>query len=79
MKQKDIILISVVVFISAIFSYILSNTFISPTKNRKADVEVVEAISSEFKTPSTKYFNSSSVDPTKLIQIGDNPNASPFQ
>lgn len=79
MKQKDMILIGFVVFISGVFAYIISNTFISPAKNRKADVEVVEKISSEFTTPSTKYFNEQSNDPTKLIQIGDNPNASPFQ
>jgi hypothetical protein len=78
MKQKDLPLIILVVGISAIFSFILSNLLISSPKNRKEKVEVVSPITSDFKEPDKQYFNANSVDPTQLIQIGDNNNQQPF-
>ena len=51
---------------------------IATPKNRQEKVEIVDAISSDFKQPSSKYFNRLSIDPTKLIQIGDNVNQKPF-
>ncbi len=78
MKQKDFILIIVVVFISGFVSLFVTKLVIAPPKNRQQKVEVVEAISTEFNKPSDKYFNSNSVDPTKLIQIGNNTNPTPF-
>lgn len=79
MKQKDIALVVIIVIISAFLSIFISKNLISSPKNRQAKVEVVEKISSDFQQPSTNYFNSSAVDPTKLIQIGDNSNPKPFQ
>jgi len=78
MKDKDIILLIVVVFISGVASYFLSNTLITSPKNRKATVEVIEPISNNFPLPSNKYFNENSINPTKLIQIGDTANTEPF-
>lgn len=78
MKDKDIILIIVVVFFSAVTSYVLSNILITSPKNRKATVEVIEPISPEFAEPSNKYFNDQAINPTKLIQIGDTANTDPF-
>lgn len=78
MKQKDIALILVVVFISGIASYFLSNLLISSPKNRKQKVEVVGKISSDFPPPESKYFNSSSIDPTQLIRISNSANTQPF-
>jgi hypothetical protein len=78
MKRKDIMLIIVVAFISGVVSLIISNWLISSPKNRQQKVEVVEALSSNFPTPDSQYFNKDSVDPTKPIQIGGNPNPTPF-
>ncbi len=78
MKQKDIALIIVAIVISTVASFVVSKTLITTPKNRKAQVEIVEKISSDFPSPSNKYFNKDSIDPTKLIQIGDNPNPAPF-
>jgi hypothetical protein len=78
MKQKDIVLIIVVIFISAVFSIVLSGAIISNPKSRSQKVEVVEKISSEFPSPNAKYFNDKSIDPTQLIRIGDNTNTTPF-
>jgi hypothetical protein len=79
MKQKDIALIIVVSFISAIFSYILSNAIIGSPTTKREKVEVVEAIKPDFIQPDSRYFNTDAVNPTQLIQIGNNPNPVPFK
>ena len=77
MKQKDIALIIVIVFVSGVLSYFISNKFISPPKH---DLEVakVEPINFEFNEPDSKYFNDNSLNPTQLIRINDNSNDNPF-
>lgn len=79
MKQKDWVLIIVVVFISGVMSFLVSSLLISNPKNRHQKVEIVEKISSTFPEPDKKYFNSNSNDPTQLIRIGDNSNNTPFK
>lgn len=78
MKQKDIILIGLVVVISAIFSLVISNYIFATPADRQQQVEVVGPISTTFTTPSSAYFNSSSIDPTQTIQVGINSNQTPF-
>lgn len=78
MKQKDIALIIVVCFFSAIMSFVLSNMVISSPKNRQQKAEVVDQITDEFQQPSNKYFNATSVNPTQTIRIGDGQNPTPF-
>lgn len=78
MKQKDIILIVVVVIISGALSFVLSKFLFSIPNNRQTEVEVVQPISAEFPTPDTRYFNANSINPTRNISIGDNQNPQPF-
>ena len=78
MKKKDIMLITVIVIVSGFISLIISNLFISSSKNRSTKVEVVDRIDAEFNQPDKRYFNSRSIDPTKNIRIGDNVNPDPF-
>lgn len=78
MKQKDIALIIVAAFIAAVFSIGLSNFLIAPEKNRQQKAEVVEPITAQFIPPDKKFFNKDSVNPTKLITIGDDGNTTPF-
>jgi hypothetical protein len=78
MKQKDIALIIVVIFISGVTSLLLSRTLISSPKNRSQKVEVVEPIVADFPAPPEKYFNSEAFDPTQLIKIGNDTNPKPF-
>ncbi len=78
MKQKDIMLIVVIVAVSGFISLIMSNLFINSSKNRSTKVEVVDRIDAEFKQPDKRYFNSRSIDPTKNIRIGDTLNPDPF-
>jgi hypothetical protein len=77
MKQKDIALIAVIVIISGVISIFVSKALFAPPSS-KQKVEVVESISPSFPTPETTYFNAQSVDPTQLIQIGNNNNSAPF-
>lgn len=78
MKQKDIILIAVVVFISTVFALVLSSVVIgSPAKNPQ-EAEVVDVITTDFPAPDKRYFNDKAIDPTKLITIGSNANPDPF-
>lgn len=78
MKQKDYMLILVAVFFGGIVSFFVSTLIFSSPKSRQTEVEVVEKISPEFNYPDKKYFNDQSINPTKLIQIGDNNNPNPF-
>lgn len=77
MKQKDLILIVVVGFISVIFSLLLTNFVIKPSKH-DLQAPKVDPISDSFKEPDKTYFNERSLDPTRLIQIGDGSNTDPF-
>jgi hypothetical protein len=78
MKQKDIAVIIVVAFISAVASFVLSNKlFVSP-HNRSQEAEIVDPITASFNTPSSKYFNQNSINPTQSTVIGNEVNQNPF-
>lgn len=78
MKQKDIVLIIIVVIISGTISLFISNLLFKTPTNQETKVEVVEPITAQFTQPDTRYFNSNSVDPTQNISIGTNQNPTPF-
>ena len=78
MKQKDIALVIVLAFISAIISYMVSGMVFGKPADRQQKAEVVDVITADFSTPSVKYFNVNSIDPTQLIQIGNSNNPNPF-
>lgn len=77
MKQKDIALIAVVVFMSAVISFVVSGALIAPHKDQQK-AEVVQPITSRFAQPDKTYFNSQAFDPTKQITIGQSANTNPF-
>ena len=79
MKQKDLALIAVIVFISAIVSFLLSNKVFATPQNRAQQVEVVETISASFSEPDKRYFNGQAFDPTRIITIGQDANPQPFK
>jgi hypothetical protein len=78
MKQKDIALIIVIAAVSAVVSFVVSNKLFVTPANRQQSVEIVDVINPTFQTPSTKYFNSTSIDPAQNSQIGSNNNQTPF-
>lgn len=78
MKTKDIGLIAVIAIISGALSIVASN-FLIPSADKEQKVETVGAINSEFQRPPKEYFNQDSVNPTREITIGEDPNSKPFQ
>lgn len=78
MKQKDIALIIVIAFVSAVAALIVSRLLFATPQNRQQTVEKVDVITAEFVQPSRKYFNPDAVNPTQPIQIGNNINPNPF-
>jgi hypothetical protein len=78
MKQKDIALIIVIVFVSAVVSLLLSNAIFASPKDRKQEVEVVQPISPDLPKPDPQYFNNQAFDPTRTITIDKNANPNPF-
>jgi hypothetical protein len=78
MKQNDIILIIVTVAVSIAVSLFASKFVFSSSSKLSQQVDVVPAISTNFPTPSSTYFNSQSIDPTQIINIGPSNNQQPF-
>lgn len=78
MKRSDITLIAMVIGISGIVSFFISNALFASPKNRQVRVEVVESIDTSFIRPSEKFFNKDSINPTKQIKISEGQNNSPF-
>lgn len=78
MKQKDIIVIAVVVIVAAFLALIASKLLIK-SADKTQQAEVVQTISPDFDTPDKRFFNTGSIDPTLQIQIGDNSNPDPFR
>lgn len=78
MKQKDIVLIIVVVFFAGIVSVVVSKLFFTSGANRSLEAEVVQPISADFQPPDKQVFNDKAINPTELIRIGDNNNKKPF-
>lgn len=79
MKQKDLTVIIVAGIVSAVVGIVLSKVLIAPPKNRQATVIIVDPISSDFQKTDPKYFNTSSLNPTRTIKIGDGSNPIPFK
>jgi hypothetical protein len=78
MKQKDLPIILVLVFISVVLSLFVSKLIFASASSRQESVDVVQSISATFPTPDSAYFNNNAVDPTQLIQVGTNNNTNPF-
>lgn len=77
MKQQDIAIVIIIVFVAGIASFFVSSKFITPS-SKKLTAETVPPISAEFSLPSSKVFNSEAINPTVRIQISPNDNNQPF-
>ncbi len=78
MKKNDLVVILIVAIFAGIFSMVASNLIFTPKSTKTLKAYKIDEISSEFKQPDKRYFNSESVNPTKNIQIGDGNNNKPF-
>lgn len=79
MKQKELALILIIIFISGVASYFLSGMIFSSDDKKQQKAEVVQPITAQFSPPDTKYFNKDALNPTKLITIDDQSNTDPFK
>lgn len=79
MKQKDIALIIIIVFVSALLSFFTSRYLLVPSSARSAQVEIVEPIVADFVQPDKAYFNDDAINPTQTIEISESGNNSPFE
>ncbi len=70
MKQSDAAVILIVVFVGAVLSFVLSGMLFGGAKDT-FDATLVDPIHTEFPQPDQRYFNTSSVDPTRVIEIGN--------
>lgn len=78
MKRKDLALVVVIVFVSAIASFFISKAIFGTPQKNQVQVEVVQAIVSSFPEADKAYFNDKAFDPTQTITIGQNANTEPF-
>jgi hypothetical protein len=84
MKQKDYMMLGIIIFISALFSIILAGKiFGGISKKHNLTAPDVKTISSDFpdmkNDPSyNTVFNGGALNPTQLIQIGTSQNSSTF-
>ena len=78
MKQKLIMTIIIAAAVSAFFSIIIAKFIFGSPSTGQQQVDLVPLISSNFATPSSQDFNSTSIDPTQLVRIGTSVNPVPF-
>lgn len=79
MKSKDWSLVGMIILVSAILSFVISNFTIGTRKTNKLKVESVSPLTDNFALPNEKYFNGSSINPTQEIKIGEATNENPFK
>lgn len=78
MKEKDWILIVIIVCISAAVALLISRWLFSSPGNREQSAEVVDVITDDFPDPPSQYFNVDSVNPTPQLNITGSANPNPF-
>ena len=78
MKQKDIALIVVIIFVSIILSLFISKAIFAKPSSRQQAVEVVQPLTASFPTKTNSQYFQGGFDPTQLIQIAPNNNSNPF-
>lgn len=77
MKQQDVAILIIIVFITGVFSFIVGNKFVTPS-DKKEKVEVVTPISKDFNAGNVNNINENSINPTVKIEIAPNNNTQPF-
>lgn len=78
MKQKDIAVVIVIIFLSGILSFLISGKIFVTPENRQQQVEKVDEITADFQKPNPRYFNETSINPTQSSQLNDT-NETPFK
>ena len=78
MKRNDLALLTLIVSITLITSFLLVKAVFGEPQQGGLRAEKVEPISNQITAPSDKIFNKGALNPTVVIQIGDPSNQQPF-
>jgi hypothetical protein len=78
MKKNDITLVVSSMLFGVIFAVIVTSVLLSNSASMNQQITVVNTINTTFQPPSGQYLNVNSIDPTLLVKIGNNSNATPF-
>jgi hypothetical protein len=83
MKNKELATIALVAVVTGLFSLVIAGSLFNSPKQRTSKVAVVLPINSTFpdvkNDPKYNFFlNTSALDPTQPIQIGNSQNTAPF-
>lgn len=78
MKKNDLALILVTVFFAGVISLLVSKVFFTSGENSQLEAQVVQPITTDFQKPDERVFNEDAINPTQLIQIGNNSKSDPF-
>lgn len=76
-KNKDLPGLILLIGVSVIVSYLVSNALFGKQK-LVSQVEVVDPISAEFNYENKPYFNDKALNPTKNITVNENTNQNPL-
>lgn len=77
MKQQDVAMLIIIVFVAGVLSFFVSNNFITPSSDREP-AETVTPIVADFRLPDPDIFNMNAINPTVPIEIAPNTNNQPF-
>jgi hypothetical protein len=77
-KSKDITVLVILVSLSGLLSFFVSNALFSNKKSLSTKVELVDKVTSDFSYENKPYFTNNPLNPTKNITISQNDNQKPL-
>lgn len=78
MKKSDWALIILIVALVGVASYFIVGALMPSPKDNPQTVPVAASFSGDIVDPSNKIFNSSAINPTVEVTIGNQSNQTPF-
>lgn len=78
MKKNEVAVLILIVSVVAMLSYFSVSAIIGKAGKEPVAVEVAEPIRPEVTQPSDTIFNSSAINPTVKVKIGDQSGQQPF-
>lgn len=75
MKKSDIAMIILIASVSILIAYFVAKSVIGDVGNQSMKVKTAEKITTDVTQPDTTVFNSSAINPTVEVIIGNQPQA----
>ena len=76
MKKSDIAMIIFIASVSVMIAYFVAKALIGDTANQSVTVKTTDEITTNIDQPDPSVFNSSAINPTVQVIIGDQSNSS---